>query len=224
MRERNPQTPMEIERSRETAHALLSSGSLGANTERGYLWSSGIRAPLYTDCRIVLSHPMERSVVAHGLINVIRDSGTDAVAGVSQAGIAWAAFVAWELRIPLIYVRSQVKDHGRENLIEGQVVPGQDYAIIDDLFSSGGSAIDAAKAVREAGGKASEALSIMTYGLRQADDNFKANDLTHQSLTDIQTVIQLLKDDPNEYPLVSAVEMEVAQAWLKDRSTWQPSK
>ena len=149
---------------KEAAKALLKTEALFFRPDEPFIWASGIKSPVYCDNRLVLTDPESRKVIEEGLIQLIQKEypQTEAVFGTATAGIPHAAIAGYALDIPMGYVRSGAKDHGRTNRIEGRVQPGQKVLVIEDLISTGGSVISAAKALQEAGARSS-ALSASSH-------------------------------------------------------------
>jgi orotate phosphoribosyltransferase len=156
------------------AGALLDIGAVALRPHQPFTWTSGIKSPIYCDNRLTMSHPHIRRQIAEGFAAVIREQYPDAqvVAGTATAGIPHAAWVAELLDLPMVYIRDKAKGHGKENLIEGTIVPGQKVIVIEDLISTGGSSLKAAQAVNEAGGQALCVLAIFSYQLDKAVNAF----------------------------------------------------
>ena len=175
---------------KEIAEALLSIGAVRFSPDEPFTWASGIESPIDCDNRLTMSHPEVRRLIARGLAEQIREQFPDAevVAGTATAGIPHAAWVSEELNLPMIYIRSKPKGHGRGNQIEGELREGAKTVIIEDLISTGGSSLTAAAAAKEAGADVLGVASIFTYGLDRAEANFKEAGLPHFSLTDFETL------------------------------------
>jgi len=171
---------------KEAAKALLRAEAVFFRPEDPFTWASGIKSPIYCDNRLVLSEPSARKVIEEGLIRLVKTEypQTEAVFGTATAGIPHAAICGYALDIPMGYVRSGAKDHGRTNRIEGRVVPGCKVLVIEDLISTGGSAISAAKALREAGADVLGIVSIFSYNLEKAAQAFAEAGFEYESLTD----------------------------------------
>lgn len=197
--------------SADTAHAvaeqLLNVGAIKIQPEKPFTWASGWKSPIYCDNRLSLSFPETRSIIKDFLVKQVKANYPDveAIAGVATAGIPQGALVADALDLPFLYVRSKPKGHGMENMIEGKVDKGQKVVLVEDLVSTGGSSLKAAKAVEEAGGKVLGMAAIFTYGFDLAEDNFqKAN-------------IELVCLSNYEYLLEKALKMNVIEQ--KDETT-----
>ena len=161
--------------------------------EEPFTWASGIKSPVYCDNRLTLTAPEVRTHVENALAEVVRENYPDAevLMGTSTAGIAHAAITAHILGMPMGYVRSGNKDHGRQNRIEGKLLPGQKVVIIEDLISTGGSVIEVADALREAGAVVLGIASIFTYGMQKGLDRLKEAELKNISLTDFDHIAEV---------------------------------
>lgn len=157
-----------------------------------FIWASGIKSPVYCDNRLTLTAPEVRSDVENSLAKVIKENYPDAevLMGTSTAGIAHAAITAHILNLPMGYVRSGSKDHGRQNRIEGRLEKGQKTVIIEDLISTGGSVIEVAEALREAGAEVLGVASIFTYGMKKGLERLAAANLKNISLTDFDCIAE----------------------------------
>ena len=154
---------------RQIASSLLSIGAVFLRPEEPFTWASGIKSPIYCDNRLTLSAPRVREQVENGLAKLVRRYYPDCemLMGTSTAGIAHAAITATILDLPMGYVRGEAKTHGRTNRIEGKMDPGTKVVVIEDLISTGGSAIDVVEALREAGAEVLGIVSIFTYGMKR---------------------------------------------------------
>lgn len=161
-----------------------------------FTWSSGMKSPIYCDNRLTLSYPNIRQDIAHGLQQLIEEHfpGTELVAGTATAGIPHAAWVSDLLNLPMCYVRSKAKEHGKGNQIEGRALPGQKVVVVEDLISTGGSSITAAKALKEAGCDVLGIVSIFTYELEKGKEKLAQAGLSSYSLSDYSTLIQVAKE------------------------------
>ncbi len=177
---------------KEAAKALLKTEALFFRPDDPFTWASGIKSPVYCDNRLVLTDPESRKVIEEGLIHLIQQEypQTEAVFGTATAGIPHAAIAGYALDIPMGYVRSEAKDHGRTNRIEGRVKPGQKVLVIEDLISTGGSVISAAKALQEAGAEVIGIVSIFSYNLQKAAEAFAQAGLEYTSLTDFDSACE----------------------------------
>ena len=176
----------------KAAKALLDTGAVFFRPEEPFTWASGIKSPVYTDNRLVLTSPEARRVIEEGLIELIRETypRAEALFGTATAGIPHAAIAGYTMDLPMGYVRSGAKDHGRANRIEGRVQEGQQVVVIEDLISTGGSCIDAAKALQEAGADVLGVICIFTYNLSKGRTAFAEAGLEYHSLTDFDCVVR----------------------------------
>ena len=175
------------------AEDLLKIQAVFFRPEEPFTWASGIKSPVYCDNRLTLTAPEVRTHVENALAEVVRENYPDAevLMGTSTAGIAHAAITAHILGMPMGYVRSGNKDHGRQNRIEGKLIPGQKVVIIEDLISTGGSVIEVADALREAGAVVLGIASIFTYGMQKGLDRLKEAELKNISLTDFDHIAEV---------------------------------
>lgn len=178
---------------KRVAKALLDTEALFFRPDEPFIWASGIESPVYCDNRLVLTDVQSRKIIEESLIEWIKTEypQAQAVFGTATAGIPHAAIAGYELDIPMGYVRSGAKDHGRANQIEGRVQPGQKVLVIEDLISTGGSVIKAAKALQEAGAEVLGVVSIFSYRLQKADEAFAEAGLTYTSLTDFDAACEV---------------------------------
>lgn len=174
------------------AKDLLKIKAVFFRPDEPFTWASGIKSPVYTDNRLTLTAPEVRLDVEQGLAQLIRDNYPEAevLMGTSTAGIAHAAITAHLLNIPMGYVRSGAKDHGRQNQIEGRLEPGQKVVVVEDLISTGGSVIEVVEVLREAGAEVLGVVSIFTYGMQKGLDRLAAAKVKNISLTNFDVVAQ----------------------------------
>ena len=179
------------------ARDLLSIGAVFLRPEEPFTWASGIKSPIYCDNRLTLTAPAVRSDVENGLVELIRREYPDAqvLMGTSTAGIAHAAIAAHIMGLPMGYVRSGAKDHGRNNRIEGKLEAGQRVVVVEDLISTAGSALDVVEALREAGAEVLGIASLFTYGMKKGLDRMAAAYVRNVSLTDFDTVVAVAARD-----------------------------
>lgn len=178
---------------REIAKILLKLKAVNLSPEDPYTWASGIKSPIYCDNRLTLSYPEDRSTVEKGLVDLIKDQYPEVqyIMGTATAGIPHAAIIADKMGLPMGFVRSSNKDHGKQNKIEGARIEGAKVVVIEDLFSTGGSSIEAAKALEEVGYEVLGIVSIFTYNMKNAEENFKAAGFKHHSLTNFDELIEV---------------------------------
>ena len=172
------------------AKDLLSIQAVFFRPEEPFIWASGIKSPVYCDNRLTLTAPAVRNDVENGLAQLIRENYPEAevLMGTSTAGIAHAAIVGHLMGLPMGYVRSGSKDHGRQNRIEGRLEPGQKAVVVEDLISTGGSVIEVVEALREAGAEVLGVVSIFTYGMRRGTERLAAAKVKNVSLTDFDHI------------------------------------
>ncbi len=172
------------------ASDLLSIQAVFFRPEEPFTWASGIKSPVYCDNRLTLTAPAVRTDVENGLASVIRENYPDVevLMGTSTAGIAHAAIVGHLMGLPMGYVRSGAKDHGRQNQIEGKLLPGQKVVVVEDLSSTGGSDIEVANVLREAGAVVLGVASIFTYGMKKGLERLAEADVKNISLTNFDVI------------------------------------
>ena len=172
------------------ARDLLSIGAVFLRPDQPFTWASGIKSPIYCDNRLTLTAPAVRNDVENGLAEVIRREYPDVevLMGTSTAGIAHAAIVGHLMNLPMGYVRSGAKDHGRGNRIEGRLEPGQKVVVVEDLISTAGSCIEVVEALREAGAEVLGIASIFTYGMQKGLDRLSEAKVKNVSLTNLDAV------------------------------------
>ena len=177
----------------EIARDLLKIGAVFFRPEEPFTWASGIKSPVYCDNRLTLSDVRVRSDVENGLAETIRTyyPGAEVLMGTSTAGIAHAAITAHLMNLPMGYVRSGAKDHGRKNQIEGKLLPGQKVVVVEDLISTGGSVIEVVEILREAGAEVLGIASIFTYGMKKGLERLAAARVENHSLTDFDCIARL---------------------------------
>lgn len=175
------------------AKDLLSIGAVFLRPEEPFTWASGIKSPIYCDNRLTLTAPAVRTDVEKGLAAIVKEYYPEAevLMGTSTAGIAHAAITAHMLDMPMGYVRSGAKDHGRGNQIEGKLEKGQKVVVIEDLISTGGSVIEVVEALREAGAEVLGIASIFTYGMKKGLDRLAAADVKNVSLTNLDVIAEV---------------------------------
>lgn len=186
-----------MELSNLIAKDLLSIQAVFFRPEEPFTWASGIKSPVYTDNRLTLTAPAVRNDVENGLAQLIRENYPDAevLMGTSTAGIAHAAIVGHIMDLPMGYVRSGSKDHGRQNQIEGKLLPGQKVVVVEDLISTGGSCIEVVNVLREAGAEVLGIVSIFTYGMQKGLDRLAAANVKNVSLTNFDVIAQVAADE-----------------------------
>lgn len=176
----------------EIAHAMLKVGAVELNPTELFTWASGIKSPIYCDTRLTISDPVIRKQLANGLASLIKENfgTTEIVAGTATAGIPHAAWVSDILELPMVYVRSKAKEHGRGNQIEGKYAAGQKVVVVEDIVSTGGSSITAVKALRAAGCEVLGVVCVYTYNLPRAEQAFEEAGIKYVSLTNFDYLIE----------------------------------
>ena len=175
------------------AEDLLKIKAVFLRPNEPFTWASGIKSPIYCDNRLTLSDTQVRNDVENGLATLIREHYPQAevLMGTSTAGIAHAAITATILDLPMGYVRSGAKDHGRGNQIEGKLLPGQKVVVVEDLISTGGSCIEVVNVLREAGADVLGIVSIFTYGMKKGLERLAAAEVKNISLCDLDTLVEV---------------------------------
>lgn len=175
------------------AKDLLSIGAVFLSPEKPFTWASGIKSPVYCDNRLTLTAPEVRTHVEEGLAEIIRREYPDCevLMGTSTAGIAHAAITAHLLGLPMGYVRSGVKDHGRGNQIEGKLNPGEKVVVVEDLISTGGSVLEVVNVLREAGAEVLGIASIFTYGMKKGLERLESANVKNVSLSNFDAVAEV---------------------------------
>lgn len=178
------------------AEDLLKIKAVFLRPNEPFTWASGIKSPIYCDNRLTLSDTQVRNDVENGLAQLIKEHYPQAkvLMGTSTAGIAHAAITATILDLPMGYVRSGAKDHGRGNQIEGKLLPGQKVVVVEDLISTGGSCIEVVNVLREAGAEVLGVVSIFTYGMKKGLERLAAAEVKNVSLCDLDTLVEVAAD------------------------------
>lgn len=202
----------------EVTKKLLQINTIKIQPSNPFTWASGWYSPIYCDNRKVLSYPDTREFICLQFVRIIQEKYRDVevIAGVATGAIAIGALVADKLGLPFVYVRSKPKDHGLENLIEGDLIPGQKVVVIEDLVSTGGSSLKAAEALSNFGGNVLGMLAIFTYNFPVATESFKKAGVELTALSNYQTLIELAL----EMGEINKEELENLQSWRKNPSEW----
>ena len=179
------------------AKDLLKIRAVFFRPEEPFTWASGIKSPVYCDNRLTLTAPEVRTDVENGLAEIIRENYPDAqvLMGTSTAGIAHAAITGHIMGLPMGYVRSGAKDHGRQNRIEGRLEKGQKVVVVEDLISTGGSVLEVVNVLREAGAEVLGIASIFTYGMKKGLERLAAAEVKNVSLTDFDTIAKVAAEE-----------------------------
>jgi orotate phosphoribosyltransferase len=202
------------------AKKLLKIKAVKLQPANPFTWASGWKSPIYCDNRKTLSYPSLRNFIKLEIARAIIENFEDVttVAGVATGAIAQGAMVAEELNLPFVYIRSAPKDHGLENLIEGDLKPGSKVVVIEDLISTGGSSLKAIEAVRNAGCDVIGIIAIFTYGFASAEERFKEAKVKSITLCNYDTVLdEALKTD-----YIDESDIKTLQQWRKDPANWNP--
>ena len=201
----------------EIARRLLQINAIKLQPNEPFTWASGLQSPIYCDNRVSLSFPDVRCFVKNALAEVARDfEPFDVVAGVATAGIPQGALVADLLEKPFIYVRSSAKEHGRQNLIEGELANGSRVLVIEDLISTGMSSLKAVDSLREAGAEVVGLLAIFTYGFEKADKAFSEKKVVWEALSDYETLIQVAV----ESKYIDETDLATLKRWRESPEQW----
>jgi orotate phosphoribosyltransferase len=203
---------------KEIATHLLEIGAVSLEPNEPFTWSSGLKSPIYCDNRLTLAYPNVRSAIADGLAALIRTHfpGAEVIAGTATAGIPHAAWVSERLSLPMCYVRSQAKGHGKGKQIEGKVDKGQKVVVVEDLISTGGSSLNAVRALREEGCQVLGVIAIFTYGLEKGKQAFAENNVEVHTLTDYDTLIETAV----ELGVVTEQDLATLRKWRENPEEW----
>src|SRR3989338_8423867 len=174
------------------AETLLDLKAVMLRTKPPFRWASGILSPIYTDNRLLMSYPKQRELIVNSLIKLVKSNKMkfDGFAATATAGIPWGAWLSQKLKKPMVYVRSEAKDHGKENSVEGIIEPGKNYIVVEDLISTGGSSLNTINAVRDKGGVVEYCIAIFTYELEKAKNNFENANVKLLTLTDFTSFVK----------------------------------
>ena len=184
---------MKMDTAKKIAEGLLSIGAVFLRPENPFIWASGIKSPIYCDNRLTLTAPEVRTMIENEIAATVKREFPDAevLMGTSTAGIAHAAIAGHILNMPMGYVRSGAKDHGRNNQIEGKLEKGQKVVVIEDLISTGGSVIEVVDALRDAGAEVLGIVSIFTYGMKKGLERFDRANVRNISLSNFDAVAEV---------------------------------
>ncbi|WP_274651816.1 orotate phosphoribosyltransferase [Paenibacillus humicola] len=196
------------------AERLLAIQAVALRPNEPFTWSSGLKSPIYCDNRLTMSYPEIREMIAEAFAAIIRDRYPDceAVAGIATGGIPHAAWVAQKLNLPMLYVRDKAKGHGKTNQIEGHFTQGQKVVMIEDLVSTGGSSLNAAKAVREAGCEVQGVVAIFTYQFPKAAEAFAAENIPLDTLSNLTTLIEVAEKNGT----IQHSDVAILQSWREN--------
>ncbi|MEL3972360.1 orotate phosphoribosyltransferase [Rossellomorea oryzaecorticis] len=202
----------------EFAEKLLDIEAVFLNPAEPFTWSSGMKSPIYCDNRLTMSYPSVRNDIANGLSGMIKKHfpEVEVIAGTATAGIPHAAWVSEKLNLPMCYVRSKAKAHGKGNQIEGKVAAGQKVVVVEDLISTGGSCITAVEALREAGCEVLGVAAIFTYELERGKAMLEEHKINACSLSDYSSLLQAALD----HSIINEDELEQLKKWRENPEEW----
>lgn len=202
------------------AQKLLKIKAIKLQPANPFIWASGWKSPIYCDNRKTLSYPEIRNFIKLELSRIILENydNVSVIAGVATGAIAQGAMVAEELNLPFVYVRSTPKDHGLENLIEGDLKPGSKVVVIEDLISTGGSSLKAVEAIRNAGCHVAGMVAIFSYGFSIAEEKFKEAKVNLITLCNYDAIL----DEALKIDYIDESEIKTLQEWRKNPSEWFP--
>ncbi len=202
----------------QTAEYLLQIKAIKLNLQNPFTWASGLKSPIYCDNRRILSFPEVRDFVSKNLAKFVKKyfPTTEVIAGVATGGISHGVLVANILNLPFVYVRSRAKGHGLQNLVEGCFEPGKKVLVIEDLVSTGGSSLEALKALKENDAEVLGMLAVFTYGLNIANDNFKKANCELHTLSNYRALLQQAKN----MQIISDSDEAVLQVWNEYPEKW----
>jgi orotate phosphoribosyltransferase len=202
----------------QLAKISLEIGAIKINPQNPFTWASGYRMPIYNDNRMLLGQADHRTLVAEAMKAIIDKEGfpADAIAGVATAGIPHAVSLANLMKLPLTYVRSSPKEHGLNNQVEGILKPGQQVVVVEDLISTGGSALKAVDTLRKAGGAVDHCLAIFSYGFTEAKQRFQKSQCRLHTLLDFDSLLQYAEQEG----YIGSKEREVLDAWTQNPFEW----
>ena len=199
------------------ARSLLETAAVKLQPQDPFTWASGLRSPIYCDNRILLSFPEKRKAVIAAFVELVGAfPGLDGIAGVATAGIPHGALLADRLNLPFVYIRSKAKEHGRQNQIEGRLEAGARYLVVEDLISTGGSALKAIDALQAAGGVAAGAAAIFTYQFPGAERAFRQAGVELRTLSTYSALLR----EAAETGYITAAEATTLGDWRTDPRSW----
>lgn len=203
---------------KKIAKELLEIEAVFLSPNDPFTWASGLKSPIYCDNRITMSYPVVRRDIAKGLAEKIKEffPEVEVIAGTATAGIPHAAWVAELLDLPMVYIRSKPKDHGKGNQIEGRIFKGQKMVIIEDLISTGGSVLEAADAAEKEGAAILGVAAIFTYELPKGAENFTSKQRKLVTLTNYSTLLEAAL----ESNYIKANDIALLENWKKDPENW----
>ncbi|MBA7517629.1 Orotate phosphoribosyltransferase [subsurface metagenome] len=208
------------ESEKKISQQLLQINAIKLNPAKPFTWASGWKSPIYCDNRKTLSYPEVRNLIRDNFVEIIRKKYPDAegIAGVATGAIAHGVLVAEALELPFVYVRSSAKSHGLGNRIEGFYEQGQKFVVVEDLISTGGSSLDAVKALRDANCEVLGMVAIFTYGFSKAVDNFLTAKCNLNTLSNYDSLIEMA----SETGYISKNELNTLKVWRLNPENWVP--
>ncbi|MEK7146328.1 MAG: orotate phosphoribosyltransferase [Patescibacteria group bacterium] len=207
---------MNNETAQKIAKALLDCGAFKISLDPLFTWTSGIKSPVYCDLRALISHVEIRDLVTEAFVEQVKGMDVEVIAGTATAGIPWAAFLADRLKKPMIYVRSEAKEHGTKKRVEGALKSGQKVLLIEDHISTGKSSVSALNALREEGAQVDTILAINSYELKEADQVFDAAGAKVQTLCNYSVILQVTM----EKGLINEEQHQLLQEFRKSPKEW----
>lgn len=201
------------------AQALLDIGAVKVSVHPAFTWTSGIISPIYCDNRKLISHPAVRKLIVNGFADMVRalPLPPEFIGGTATAAIPWAAFLAYELGLPMVYIRPEKKEHGAGRQVEGDLPPDKRVLIVEDLISTGGSSLAAAQAVsEECSGVVTDVLAIVTYELEESKQKFEAANLHLSTLTTFSHIM----DVAMQRKLITSGELKKILEFKKNPRAW----
>lgn len=207
----------ELSTSEEVSRILLHNQVFSIENNVVHLWSGGLKSPIYSDLRLMLSDVDGRTKITDYFVSYIQQHGSrDVIAGTATAGIPWAAYISERMRLPLAYVRPTPKGHGKKNQVEGRVFPEQKAIVIEDTLSSAGSSIESVKALRANGASVDTVFAIMNYMLPSSKENARQASIILNSLTDFPTIMRIAEKE-NYW---NKQQVELVKEWYKNPYEW----
>jgi len=200
------------------AEILLKIEAVQLRTNPPFRWVSGILSPIYTDNRLLMGHVKERTFIINEFVRLIKKNKIefDGFAGTATAGIPWASWLAMKMEKPMVYIRNQSKDHGKENLIEGRIESGKTYIVVEDLISTGQSSINTINALREKGVNVEHCIAIFTYELEKSIENFSNANVNLLTLTNFTNFVKTALDKKN----ITKNQLNHIMDWKKHPEGW----
>ncbi len=202
---------------KEIAQRLLQIKAIKLSPQKPFTWASGLKSPIYCDNRLIPSYPEIRKVVLEGFINKAKVfEPFDVVAGIATGGIPYGTLLADRLNLPFVYVRSKAKEHGHQNLVEGELPTGARVLVIEDLISTGGSSLSAVKAIRTKGVHVVGVLAVFTYGFEQATESFAAASCPLDTLTNYTVLLE----EALKTRYIQSEDLETLKEWRQNPKDW----